>query len=140
MRLGVPTEEIYPFSQITLEPDQISVSDDASEATRIEFNAPVYLKNGEHAIVLRSDSTEYFVWISQLGEVDISTATRPESERVIVSSQPDISRIGVLFKSQNASTWTASQFEDLKFTLYSAIFEDEGSVSFFNPELNENNN
>jgi hypothetical protein len=140
MRLGVPTDEIHPFSQVTLDPEQITISDDASEPTRVKFNAPVYLKNGEHAIVLKSDSTEYFVWISQLGEVDISTADRPESERVIVSSQPDISRIGVLFKSQNASTWTASQFEDLKFTLYSAIFEQEGSVSFFSPELNENNN
>ncbi len=140
MRLGVPTEEIYPFSQVTLEPDQIAVSDDASEPTRIEFNAPVYLKNGEHAIVIKSDSTEYYAWISQLGEVDISTVNRPESERIVVSSQPDISRIGVLFKSQNASTWTASQFEDLKFTLYSAIFIEEGSVSFFSPELNENNN
>jgi hypothetical protein len=140
MRLGVPTEEIYPFSQIILNPDQIEISDDASVATNVQFDAPVYLSSGEHAIVLRSDSTEYFAWISQLGEVDISTRNRPESERIVVSSQPDISRIGVLFKSQNASTWTASQFEDLKFTLYSAIFEPEGSVSFFSPELNENNN
>jgi hypothetical protein len=140
MRLGVPTEEIYPFSQVILDPEQISISDDASQATRVEFNAPVYLKTGEHAIVIRSDSTEYFVWISQLGETDITTVNRPESERIVVSSQPDISRIGVLFKSQNASTWTASQFEDLKFTLNSAIFVPEGSVSFFSPELNENNN
>jgi hypothetical protein len=140
MRLGVPTEEVYPFSQVTVEPEQISISDDGSAITTVNFSAPVYLKNGEHAIVLRSDSTEYYVWISQLGEVDISTVNRPESERIIVASQPDISRIGVLFKSQNASTWTASQFEDLKFTLNSAIFVEEGSVSFFSPELNENNN
>ena len=34
-----------------------------------------------------------------------------------ISEQP---YAGVLFKSQNASTWTADQYEDLKFTIYKA--------------------
>ena len=37
----------------------------------------------------------------------------------MVSEQP---YLGVLFKSQNNSTWTAYDFEDLKFTLYRASF------------------
>ena len=37
----------------------------------------------------------------------------------MVSEQP---YFGVLFKSQNNSTWTAYDFEDLKFTLYRASF------------------
>ena len=36
-----------------------------------------------------------------------------------ISEQP---YIGVLFKSQNASTWTPSQFEDLMFKIYRADF------------------
>ena len=140
MSLGLPTGEIYPFSQIVVNPEDIQVSEDGSVATRVQFEAPVYLKgNTEHAVVLKSDSTNYYAWISRLGEVDITTASLPESGRVIIANQPDISKVGVLFKSQNASTWTPSQFEDLKFTLYSAVFVQTGNVSFFNPDLTENN-
>ncbi len=140
MSLGIPTSDIYPFSQIVVYPEEIQVSEDASVPTRVQFEAPVYLKgNTEHALVIKSDSTNYYVWISRLGEVDITTASLQESGRIIVSNQPDISKIGSLFKSQNASTWTPSQYEDLKFTLYSAVFERSGNVSFFNPDLTENN-
>ncbi len=138
MSLGTPTTEVYPFSTVILEPDQINVSDDASVPTYIEFQAPVYLEgNTEHCLVVISHSTEYNVWISRLGEVDITTAQGPESAQVFVTSQ---TFLGSLFKSQNASTWTASQYEDIKFNLYTARFTDEGSISFFSPELTENNN
>ena len=48
--------------------------------------------------------------------------------------------MGSLLKSQNASTWEPSQWEDLKFTLYRAEFETSGSVDFYNPELTQGNN
>mgnify|MGYP003323642140 FL=1 len=48
--------------------------------------------------------------------------------------------MGSLFKSQNASTWEASQWEDLKFTLYRAEFEESGSVELYNPQLSVGNN
>ena len=67
-----------------------------------------------------------------MGEVDITTLLQPESRRVVVSAQP---MLGSLFKSQNGSTWTASQYEDLKFNLYAAEFEETATISFFNPEL-----
>ena len=44
-----------------------------------------------------------------------------------------------LFKSQNASTWEPSQWEDLKFTLYRADFIESGSVEFYSPELTKGN-
>ena len=39
-----------------------------------------------------------------------------------ISEQP---YAGVLFKSQNASTWTADQYEDLKFTIRRATFNTQ---------------
>ena len=42
-----------------------------------------------------------------------------------------------LFKSQNATTWEPSQWEDLKFTLYRADFVESGSVEFYSPELTQ---
>ena len=54
-----------------------------------------------------------------------------------ISNQP---YLGSLFKSQNASTWEPSQWEDLKFTLYRADFIETGSVEFYSPELTRGNN
>ena len=135
IKVGLPTLKILPFSEVELTPDQVNVSEDASVPTTIEFDSPIYL-NGEteYAIVLLSDSTEYTVWISRLGEADVTSAAT-EAGQILVSSQPIL---GSLFKSQNASSWDASQYEDLKFELYRANFVSSGSVQFFNPTLPTN--
>jgi Domain of unknown function (DUF4815) len=127
MENGYPSKIILPFSDITLTPDQIEISDNAAIPTRFRFKAPVYIKQSEeHCFVLLSDSNEYRVWISRMGDIDVS------GNRTI-SEQP---YAGVLFKSQNASTWTADQYEDLKFSMYRAKFNtNTGSVIFNNSEL-----
>lgn len=143
MIAGVPSNVIIPFSEITLEPERINVSADGSVATRFTFSSPVYLSgtqeqsvrvnespNSEYSIVLLSDSPNYRVFISRLGELDIQTGTR-------ISTQPTL---GSLFKSQNGSTWTPSQYEDLKYNIYRASFVNEGVVTFFNPKLSVGNN
>ena len=76
-----------------------------------------------------SNSTKYSVYISRVGENDILSDA-------YISNQPTL---GSLFKSQNASTWEASQWEDLKFTLYRADFVESGSVDLYSPELSEGN-
>ena len=112
---GYPSREILPFSVKTLQPADVSTNlTDGTTATKFTFDSPVYLRQDqEYAIVAASDSPEYKIWISRLGEVDIG-GTRA------ISTQPTL---GSLFKSQNASTWTASQFEDMKFTLRRAKFD-----------------
>jgi len=130
MENGFPTQKILPFTEIVLSPDEIITSADGSVATTFEFKAPVYLEGGkEYAICLASNSTKYSVYISRIGENDILSDT-------FISNQP---YLGSLFKSQNASTWEPSQWEDLKFTIYRADFLDSGSVEFYNPELREGN-
>jgi len=137
VELGTPTQKIYPFSKVEILPQNINVSETGTVATRVTFHAPVFLEgNKEHALVLLSDSNDYSVFVSRLGEVDITTAALPESQQRLVSTQPTL---GSLFKSQNASTWSPSQYEDLKFNMYAAVFEPTGSVSFFNPQLNRSN-
>ena len=115
---GYPGQKIVPFSQKYLNPGDISISTDAATATKFTFNAPVYLQEGvEYCIVLYSDSTDYTVYISRLGETVIG------SDRT-VSKQP---QSGVLFKSANYRTWTPEQMEDLKFTLRKAVFDTAAS-------------
>jgi hypothetical protein len=133
--LGLPTQEILPFSEVVLDPGAINVSEDASVPTTFKFPSPVFLEGAgnQYAIVLISNSDSYNVWISRMTEVDVSTQNKPESERIIVSQQPTL---GSLFKSQNGATWDPSQLEDLKFTLYRAEFASTtGSIKFYNPEL-----
>ena len=118
------------------DPSEVNVSEDASAATKFTFDSPVYL-SGEtsYAIVLISASENYQVWISRMGEVDISTASLPDEQQVLISQQP---YLGSLFKSQNGATWDASQFEDLKFTINKARFNVFPGVGrFFNSQLSE---
>lgn len=132
MENGYPTKRINPFSDVTLEPSEVEVSENASVPTRFTFRAPVYIPaSEEHVFVLFSDSNEYRVWISRMGDIDV-TGTRT------ISEQP---YAGVLFKSQNASTWTADQYEDMKFTLYRGAFEVGGNhrAVFHNAELGLSN-
>ena len=88
VELGTPSQRILPFSEVEMIPDDITVSNDASVATRFNFPSPVYL-NGqrEYAIVILSISTEYRVWTSRLGEVDVQTVNNPESNQILVTTQ-----------------------------------------------------
>jgi hypothetical protein len=130
MQNGFPTQRILPFSEIILDPGDVQTSADGSVATTFNFDAPVYLEGGkEYCICLASNSTKYSVYVSRIGENDLLTQT-------FISNQP---YLGSLFKSQNASTWEASQWEDLKFTLYRADFLTSGTVDFYSPELTEGN-
>jgi hypothetical protein len=128
---GIPTQKILPFSEITLDSSEVSISSNSSVATSFIFKSPVYLEGGkEYAICVSSNSTKYSIYVSRIGENDLLSQS-------FISNQP---YLGYLFKSQNTSTWEASQWEDLKFVLYRADFIKSGTVEFYNPELSEGNN
>tara|TARA_B100001109_G_scaffold41369_1_gene32690 strand:- start:9145 stop:16611 length:7467 start_codon:yes stop_codon:yes gene_type:complete len=127
---GIPTTKMVPETEVILDPSDVNVSSDGSFATTFQFKSPVYLEpEQEYAIVLLSNSAKYEVYISRVGENDLITDS-------FVGQQPFL---GSLFKSQNASTWEPSQWEDLKFTLYRADFLSDGTVEFYNPELSSGN-
>lgn len=139
MELGQPTEKVYPFGEVVVDPKNINASGSSLVPTRITFPSPVYLAGQKfHAISILSNSQNYTVWVAKLGEPNITTIGTPESKQNIVTKNP-IS--GGLFKSQNASTWNESPYEDLKFTLYRANFTStSGNFNFYSPELNTGNN
>lgn len=111
---GYPGQYIVPFSEKVLNPSSVNVSSDGTVATSFVFDSPVYLQDGqEYCIVLLSNSTEYLVWTSNIGDFDVSTGER-------ISEQP---YAGSMFKSQNASTWTAAQEQDLKFVVHKCTFD-----------------
>ena len=127
---GYPTTTVLPHASRTLEPNQVNTSSTASVATTFEFEAPVYVKDGtEYCIVLHTNSDKYLAWISRMGEIDVGG-------KRLVSEQP---YLGVLFKSQNNTTWTAFDMEDLKFKLYRAKFDTNvtGLIELRNEVLDE---
>jgi hypothetical protein len=138
MNTGLPTTTIIPFAEVSLEPSQVNISQDGTVPTRFVFPSPVFLSGAqEYAITLISLSNSYNAWIARMGEIDITTVNLDENQRVTVSQQP---YMGSLFKSQNGSTWDASQTEDLKFILYRGEFTtDVGVFPIYNPELSEGN-
>jgi hypothetical protein len=119
---GYPGPLLVPFGRKVLVPDDINVDDDnASLATTFNFDSPLYLQEGqEYALVVLSNSLDYKIWITQMGETDVSGTNR------VISSQP---YLGSLFKSQNNTTWDAVQSQDMKFTLYKAQFSLPASTS-----------
>lgn len=113
---GYPGQVVVPFSHIEKFPESCKTSTDGSVATNFKFEAPVYLESDqEYCIVIGSDDINYRIFGSRLGQPTLG------SNPVIVSNQPSM---GSLFKSQNASTWTAEQQDDLKFKLNRARFND----------------
>ena len=120
---GYPTNTLIPFGRKVLQPSQVNVSETGTVATRVKFDELIYIEPGrEYAIVLLADTQEYEAWISEMGGIVVGT-TRT------VSSQPTL---GSFFVSQNSSTWTANQNQDLKFTLYRAKFNMADTVVTFN--------
>ncbi len=154
MIAGVPSNLVVPFSEVTLTPDEINLSSDGTIPTKITFPSPVYLpgpqqlevrqapvgsqQTSEFAIVLLSGSPQYRVFIAELGKNALLPGDSPNAGTGIrLSAQPTL---GSLFKSQNGSTWSPAQLEDLKYRLYRANFVNEGLVRFFNPKLDLGNN
>lgn len=88
--------------------------DDATLYTQVNFSGPVYLQQGaEYCVVLMANSVKYQVYISHMGNKILGTDR-------LISSQP---YLGVMFKSQNSTTWNPIQEEDLTFRLLYAEYD-----------------
>ena len=65
IQLGLPTNEVYPFGEVVVDPKDVNISSDGSLATRVTFDSPVYLAGKQfHALAILSNSSIYKVWIS----------------------------------------------------------------------------
>ena len=135
VELGTPTNLlVQDYTQLALNPSQINVSDDASVATTIQFSSPVYLEpKKEYAIVFLSPASDkYEMWVATMGQKTVKTTNLPDVENVVVSKQYIG---GSLFKSQNGTIWTASQYQDLTFKLRKASFVPSGTATFYNSPI-----
>ena len=112
MSNGFPSPRIAPFGEVVKDAADVNTSATGATATSFVFESPVFLQeNVEYCIVILANTNKYKVWHAVMGEDDTAG--------VKINKQP---YAGVMFKSQNASTWTADQNADLKFKIHRANF------------------
>jgi hypothetical protein len=128
-----PTENGFPSatraisnSRVTLNPSQINANPTTPTATNVQFDRPIHLVPGEYAVVIMTDSLDYFTYIGTMGDDRLDGSGK-------IVNQPTL---GSLFKSQNARTWTPQQESDLVFKLYQCKFT---AGTNFNVVLQANN-
>ena len=129
MDKGYPSStEIIPGTQVVVPGSSVNTSADATSATTFTFAEPVFLKGlTDYAIVLTADSKDYKVYVAQTNEFLIGSTERR------VDRQPVL---GSLFYSQNSTTFTAIQNQDLTFRLHQAKFRNtSGEVILNNASL-----
>jgi hypothetical protein len=123
---GYPTKKYLAAKTIQAKDVKISSIPsvtDASTLTKFTFDDPVYLEpNREYALIIGSDSPDYELFIAELGQ-EVLGAAQPRR----ISEQP---YAGSLFRSQNSSTWTAYQNQDLMFRINKAVFASSGTATF----------
>ena len=131
---GYPGQIILPYSTVSLLPDDIiTVGNEEApvNATSFTFSDPVYLQNNtEYCFAIISDSDGYEVYTAKMGESEATTSGLGPR----INKQP---YMGVMFKSQNGSTWTADQNMDITFRVNRAKFDtastgNVGKINMFN--------
>lgn len=118
---GFPNQTVY--AERILTPAQIVTSSDGSKPTKVALDDPLMCKGGQsYCVVIITDSNDYTMWVATLGQ------NRIDNPSTKVVSQPYVN--GVLFSSSNARTWTVHQGSDLKFSVYTAQFQENAVVEF----------
>ena len=139
VELGTPTQYlVQDYAQIAVNPNNINLSDDASVPTTLRFPSPIYLEpEREYALVFLSPASDkYEMFVATMGQKTVGTTNLPDVQNVVVTKQYIG---GSLFKSQNGTIWTPSQYQDLTFKLRKASFVKSGTTTFYNTPIEPGN-
>lgn len=119
-----------PRSQITAITETYSdptIDDMLANGTDFEFDEPIYLEPlKEYAIVLRTPSMKYRVYISRVEDFLLGSTERR------ISEQPSLAS---LFKSQNSFLWEPSTTEDLAYKMFRCDFDLQGNAFLENVKV-----
>lgn len=119
---GYPSSDtVVPFSKVIKYPDTVNVTTNINvlpAPTAFTFDNPVYLQPGVYAFILRTNSSNYNVFISERGKASLI-------DRTVVTNPYN----GDFFQSQQGTTWVADPTKDFCFRIRRCIFE-VGSKTF----------
>lgn len=120
MNNGYPGAYTIPFSEKIIRSADVTLSTTSTlNENIVTFDSPIFLDRGEYALCVGSPSSVWKTCVSRVGSTDHLTDKK-------INLQP---YVGSLFKSQNASTWTAEQELDLTFKMYRATFNPAAAAS-----------
>lgn len=126
--IGTPTTTVLPNAVARVPSSQVLTSPNAELATTFTFPSPVYLKaDTEYAFVVYPEggSPEYLIWTGESGGNDVfNTSLVKKSDW----------GLGAMFLSTNGSTWTAYQFEDVKFKIKRAKYTSTSGSATLTPK------
>lgn len=108
-------------SQVTVVPSGSNNKQMLQNGTDFTFDEPVYLAQGEYAIVLKpgNNNPDYNVYVANVGEHQLG------SNESFISQQPTM---GAFFKSQNGKLWEPSSGQDLAYKISVASFNTSGNA------------
>lgn len=124
---GLPSnKDIVPFAIASLPQHAINVTSypdetDPASYTRFKFDSPIYLSPGAYSIVAVSQSKDYTLFTSTIGNF------RLDNPDIRITNTDSV---GDLFRSSNGTTWVASPYQDLAFVINRAEFKTSGSAHF----------
>jgi hypothetical protein len=126
---GYPSySTIYPYATVTLTPDKINLVQDgkpdladATKYTEFVFSSPVYVQPGEHSFCLLSNCLDYKIYAASGGNLDFRTGEQ-------ISPVP---YGGLLFLSQNGSTWVPEPKSAMTFAMYRSEFSNSAATATF---------
>lgn len=121
---GYPGPDVYAVKHLAS--SDITVSDDATSETVFTFENVLGYRPSEHWCFVGipdQSNTDYNLWTSELGTVDVTTGQR------ITTQHPNG---GSLFHSENNVTWDPWTKRDLKFKIYKSNFENDCQIVFDN--------
>ena len=107
-----------PGSIVTKNPDNVNtpnpndIFNSIGLPTKFQFDHPIYLPAGQYSLMISTNSDQYAVYASKMGEVQLGTRTTITS----------VSYAGTFFKSQNSQTWIPAGGETLCFRAYVCDF------------------
>jgi hypothetical protein len=87
--------------------------------TRFTFSTPVHLLPGEHSLVVKTNSSEYALYVAEMGQNLLNGTGRIAQQAAI----------GSFYKSQNAGKWQAYDNIDLMFAINRCTFTGSTGLS-----------
>lgn len=123
---GYPTPRIVPGGRKIITSANINTSSDASTATTVTFDNPLYLENQKQycfVVLPQGNNTDTKIWVAQIGGTDVTT------NAPIYNNNP----MGDLFTSSTNRVWVAYTKEDIKCVIYRADFTSlSGTINYRN--------
>jgi hypothetical protein len=134
MENGLPTRKAIGGATTYVKASAITTSTIAANATTFTFDSPVYLLPGVEycfSVIPEGNRDNFRVWISQLGEYDISNPLNKKR----INKQP---AAGTLFTSSNNYRWSVRANLDMKYEIMIAKFNafTPGTAYLENKESN----